>query len=538
MLYKKCQHSVAPFSKHLTLTAILSVALALRVVYLAADRFHADEALYAGWALHILDGDLFLLTVPVDKPPLYLYALAASMRLFGRSEVSARLPNLAASLLGIALMYRLGRRLYGSKTALGAALFVALSPYDILFARTAFTDPILVLWMLTALCAVAAGRWFWAGVTMGLAFATKQHAVALVPLVLVVGWVQAARSNPMPRQALRTFSLDLLASLLGFSIPFALVTWWDAQRWAVRPGYWRQSAMSYGGLLWATPAEWGERLVAWVRWARYLVGSPLLYVLLAIGGGALLAHRWRHQSGERQTRLDTALAGYGLGYVFFHTIVQFSVWDRYLLPLVPVVGLILGRIVMHRWKPLPRKARALRGSPAKDDPWEQPARAVDCPQDTLTGDYPLQAQTAARGYKPRLRDVWTVVVCMAALFSGIKAAFNGYPIGGEHWAYQGLDQVVAYLIENASSDAVLYHHWLRWHYTFYLHGTDFELRWWESGEHLRREATRTPDREQYIVLPDWRTIEPEAEGITFDPIYEAHHNDGSISLTLYRITCR
>ncbi len=148
MLYRKCQRSVAPFSTLLALTAILAVAFALRVVHLTADRFHADEALYAGWALRILDGDPFLLAVPVDKPPLYLHALAASMRLFGRSEIAARLPNLAASLLGIALVYHLGRRLYGGKTALWAALFVALSPYDILFARTAFTDPMLVLWVL------------------------------------------------------------------------------------------------------------------------------------------------------------------------------------------------------------------------------------------------------------------------------------------------------------------------------------------------------------------------------------------------------
>ena len=537
MPYKKCQYSAAPFSTLWVLIAILAVAFALRVVYLAADRFHADEALYAGWALRILDGDPFLLTVPVDKPPLYLHILAASMRLFGRSEIAARLPNLAASLLGIALTYRLGRRLYGRRAALWAALFIALSPYDILFARTAFTDPMLVLWMLASLYMVASGRWLWAGVAMGLAFATKQHAMTLIPLVLAIGWIQATRSNTTPRHALRAFSLPLLASLLGFSIPFALVTWWDAQRWAIRPGYWRQSAMSYGGLLWASPNTWGERLVSWIGWARYLVGSPLLYVLLAIGGAALLVYGWMGMPRERQTRLDTALAGYGLAYVLFHTVVEFSVWDRYLLPLVPVVSLILGRIAAHSWNPLPQKTVALRGLPARDDPLRPPVLEPNSPQDTLTDDNLSQAPRATMcSYKPRLWDAWIVLACLVALFSGIKAAFIKYPIGGEHWAYQGLDQVIAHLIENAAPDAVLYHHWLRWHYTFYLHGTGFELRWWESGEHLRREATRTPEREQYIVLPDWRTLEPEAEGITFDPIYEAHRSEGSVSLTLYRIT--
>jgi len=121
------------------------------------------------------------------------------------------------------------------------------------------------------------------------------------------------------------------------------------------------------------------------------------------------------------------------------------------------------------------------------------------------------------------------------LFSAWTAAQNGYPIGGEHWAYQGLDQVAAYLKQNAPPDAVLYHHWLRWHYTYYLYGTTFELRWWDSGEHLRREALRTPDRAQYIVLPDWRTLEPDVEGMAFQPVYETRRQDGSVSLSVYHI---
>jgi hypothetical protein len=124
---------------------------------------------------------------------------------------------------------------------------------------------------------------------------------------------------------------------------------------------------------------------------------------------------------------------------------------------------------------------------------------------------------------------------MLALVSACKAAHNGYPIGGEHWAYQGLDEIVAYLEEHAPSNAVLYHHWLRWHYSYYLHGTAFELRWWESGEHMQREALRSPERVQYVVLPDWRTLEPEAPLLHFELLYQARRQDGSVSLSLYRV---
>jgi 4-amino-4-deoxy-L-arabinose transferase-like glycosyltransferase len=512
---------------------ILLLTLALRVAYLTEDRFHADEALYAGWALRFLDGDPFLLDVPVDKPPLFVVLLAGSMRAFGQSEFAARLPNLAASLLSLALVYRLAGRLYGARTARWAAFFFACSPFDVLFARTAFTDSTLVLWMLVALTTAATERWCWAGLATGLAFATKQHAVVLIPLVPAVGW--ASRRSRFQRDTL----LRSLWLLPGFALPYALVLWWDAQRWMIRPGYWRQSAMSYGGLAWAPVAEWGERALAWARWARYLVGSPVLAALLVVGVTVLIAREWRRHlctssrphgvDGMTFARVwvDVVLAGYGVAYLLLHVVVEFSVWDRYLLPLAPVASVLLGRIVVE----------GLGRHPGPSGPAEL--------NEDKAGRKRSVTYTSA-GVTYRLRGLWwkvmpwaraalVVVACVAALWSGVRAAMNGYPVGGEHWAYQGLDEAVAYLEAHAPPDAVLYHRWLRWHYTFYLYGTDFELRYWESGAHLQQEASRTPERVQYIVLPEWRTLDPTAEGVRFVPLLETRRRDGSVSLRVYRV---
>jgi hypothetical protein len=542
------------------LTAILLLGFALRAAHMTADRFHADEALYAGWALRIPDGDPLLLGVPVDKPPLYLYTLAGSLIAFGRSEVAARLPSLASSMLGIAILYRLGRRLYGPPVGLLAALFLALSPFDILFARTAFTDSMLVLWALAALWAAAAGRWLVAGVALGLAFATKQHALFAIPLTLAVGWAPAGPAAPGRRRA-REFS----ACALGFALPLAGVIAWDSARWANRPSYWHQSASSYGGLVWAPPAEWGERLVEWIGWARYLAGSRVLAAVAVLGVLALLVDGWRRRPGARETWLDTLFAAYGLGYVLAHTMLQFSIWDRYLLPLAPLLALLLARGFVQIDR-LIRAGHASRGmetastsafsSPRVTDSWAQTSgmetaftSAPGSARGMETASTSAFSSARVRDSRARAGESWTrrerhivfllrvlrASVVFLLLLSAWTATRNGYPIGGEHWAYQGLDQVAAYLKGNAPPDAVLYHHWLRWHYSYYLYGTAFELRWWESGEHLRREALRTPDRAQYIVLPDWRTKEPYAEGIAFHPVYETRRRDGSVSLTVYRI---
>jgi hypothetical protein len=514
----------------LMLSAILLGAFFLRVRYLTADRFHADEALYAGWALRVLDGDPFLLDVPVDKPPLYLLALVGSMRVLGTSEVAARYPNLVASLVGIALLYRLAARLYGRSTGAWAALFLALSPFDILFARTAFTDPMLVAWTLGALCAIVEGHWFASGLCLGLAFATKQHAVVLIPLIIAAGWVTGVIKHAV---------VNLLSTTIGFALPFALVTWWDSARWAIRPGYWQQSAMSYGGLTWAAFDSWADRFHEWLTWARYLTGSTVVGLSALIGVSILLIVEWRRAPGKRETWLDTTWAAYALAYLLAHTVFQFSIWDRYLLPLAPLVSLLLARVTVRgiaslsSLPPLPLPLRALRASVGKY------ARILSSlakpnPQSPIPSLSPPLRVLRASVVKHK-RVLCVSVVFLLALLPAWRAAHNGYPIGGEHWAYQGLDHVVAYLRQHAPPDAVLYHHWLRWHYTYYLYDTEFELRWWQSGAHLRQEALRTPDREQYIALPDWRTLEPTTEGIRFEQLYETRRRDDSVSLRLYRV---
>ena len=463
---------------------ILLLALALRVIYFTHDRFHADEALYAGWALRILDDDPLLLNQPVDKPPLFLYALAGAFKLFGPNQVAARWINLACSMIGIALVYHLSDTPPLStpptsgkdKRGIWAALFLACSPFDILFARTAFTDSLLVMWWLAALVAAARGRWSWAGLLSGLAFAAKQHAVMLIPLVWIIG-IQHTR-QPRLRFAIRSF----VAFGVGFLIPWGLVTWWDAARWAIRPGYWDQSFLSYGGLRWAAIADWPQRLVEWLGWARYLTGGWGLGLLFVAGTVGLAAGQ------EKSRRSAAAWVFFILGYIIIHIVLNFSIWDRYLLPLAAPVALLGAQGI---------------------------------------------AQVQCRvGHHRYTKNILSAALVLLAALVGLRAAFNGYPIGGEHWAYQGIDEIAAYLKDNARPGAALYHHWLRWHYSYYLHGVDLDLRWWRDGAHLRREACRTaPTREQYIVLPDWRPLDPAIAGVRFEPILQSER------LTLYRVVC-
>ena len=100
----------------LVMLAICLLAFALRLGPLFDNRFHPDEALFSSWALKIASGENVLLSgVPVDKPPLLIYTTAISFFFFGQTEIAARLSNLAASVISVALIYWLAVGQMGSR---------------------------------------------------------------------------------------------------------------------------------------------------------------------------------------------------------------------------------------------------------------------------------------------------------------------------------------------------------------------------------------------------------------------------------------
>ena len=154
--------------------AMLCVVL-LPLNLLTVQPLHHDEALYATWALKIASGDdIWLADTPIDKPPLYLYTLAAAIKLLGVTETAVRTPSLLATTLIVLFTFWIGYKMYDNSVGVLAAWLVALSPFILLFAPTAFTDPMLVALVLAG-CVVALYKHAgWAGFLLGLAIATKQ----------------------------------------------------------------------------------------------------------------------------------------------------------------------------------------------------------------------------------------------------------------------------------------------------------------------------------------------------------------------------
>ena len=119
--------------------AVISVLMLIAVFCLFHSLgfalFEPDEARNAQLALNVVDSgqwlSLSLNQEPYwDKPPLQIWAIAASYQMFGVSQWATRLPGAIASLLTILMTVMIGKRLVGFRAAaLGTFLLLITAGY-------------------------------------------------------------------------------------------------------------------------------------------------------------------------------------------------------------------------------------------------------------------------------------------------------------------------------------------------------------------------------------------------------------------------
>jgi 4-amino-4-deoxy-L-arabinose transferase-like glycosyltransferase len=497
--------AIRPYARTALPGAILILALALRLAPWNQNRFLEDESLYAYWGLQIATGaDTSLDLEPVDKPPLHPYVLALSSKLLGPSETAARLPSLLASVASIALVFGLAQALYADiRVSLLTMMLLALSPFDILFASTAFTDPLMICLVLAALVAAARGHLGAAGILSALAVAAKQQGLLFLPLVVAVGLLSPKPDLSRPRAKVR--ALPKLARTshwlrfgLGFAVVAAGIVWWDLAR-EQRPGFLEQSLVSYGGLEPARVVSLGQRAADWSDLLSSIWVSPWYNALLLGLFAAWLVGSQLTKRIQIPQRMDLAILFFVFAFVGLHWLVAFQVWDRYLLGLVPLLALLSTRAIIAVGDAI--------GTPA----WHR--------------TYSL--------------GIGLMLIALLARPAWL-ATQSKLPLGGDHGAYDGIDDLAAFIRHQAPSGSVLYHHWLGYHYRFYLHGAPLRQHWYPDVEDLVRDAQIYRREPRYIAFPSWRDgAAAEAAlaeaGITLEPALATVRRDGSVSFRLYRL---
>ncbi len=511
----------------IVLLLICLLAFALRLGPLFDNRFHPDEALFSTWALKIARGENLLLTgVPVDKPPLLLYFSALSFFVFGQNELAARLPNLIASVVSVVLVWRLGlsqlrignlgpgqlganqlvnqstesQSTNYQSTILLPPLLLALSPFAILFAPTAFLDPMMVMLGIASLVAASRGRAGWAGILLGLAFATKVQGLFFLPLIPVF-W-----SRQVNKETGRFRSLSL-HPLIGFAVGFVVIATcvllWDRARGGLP--FWVQQSINYGGIRVIYGTELGPRLTGWLNFLPYFFG-PIVGLLGLIGLPFLFYRDLTREAGTRAAWIDLWLLAYTISFLAFHWLFAFPVWDRYLLILVPMAALLIGRslhLVILSSRLLVPKFTRCSVSPS----------------------------------------LFLSLLLIIMLPFSLAAAESQYPIGGDHGANDGIERVSDYL-KGLPSGTVVYDHWLAWELGYYLGDGFAYLAYFDTPAALADDLRVFGGHDdRYVVFPAREPSDKVIDaigqiGYTLRPVFVTQDRFGQTSFTIYQIVKR
>ena len=535
-----------PFIVHSSLFIIhcsLVIGFTFRALPLLQNRFHPDEALYASFARLIASGrDPMLHDVLVDKPPLPFYTMAASMMIFGGSEFAARLPHLIASVISLALIFRVGESLYDRSTGALAATLFALSPMAILFAVTLFTDTMLIMFLLASLLALSRRLWAWSGLWWGLAFACKQTAIFFLPLIAVIGLITffnhrdrkergENQNNFHPSSFTR--SLHPSSFLLPATLCVILVFAWDILR---------QPSVSFctQGYTHNNPNrliranELLPRLTEWINLSSYITGSRLIDLLFIIGLPLLLLS---HRRPSIQALHDFALIGFTLSFFTSYWLFAFNVWDRYLLVLTPIIALLIARVIQVISEQLSViKFPTLRLHSGRASNFRLPTSNFRLP----TSNFRLPTSNFRLPTSNLSLFIVHSSLFIVLLPSAFTASQSALPIGGDHGSYDGIDQI-AVTLRSAPADSVLYDYWLSWEWRFYLFDSPVYVAWMPDTVSIQKDLKAFGKKSpRYIVAPSWVSfaeVQTAIESANFKPekIQTTTRRDGSLSFTLYQI---
>src|SRR5579859_5937204 len=144
------------------LGGILLLALLLRLWHLSALTDNYDEGVYWSSLRAMRDGYGLFTPVFSSQPPFFLLSLYPLVALFGPTQFAARLGVVGFSLLGIAAMYLLARRLGGPWVAIAAALLLTCDYVYLLQSQTIEAEaPSVALMIVAVALAAYADRYPW-----------------------------------------------------------------------------------------------------------------------------------------------------------------------------------------------------------------------------------------------------------------------------------------------------------------------------------------------------------------------------------------
>jgi len=297
-----------------------------------------DEAVYGHAAARMVrTGEwmtpIFMDRFMLNKPPLLMWAGAASMRVAGVNPVALRVPVLAAGVFCCMLVYWWLRRTRSVAAGIAGVILLLGTPMFQTIARKFMTDVLLTAFIVAAMFVIAADpRWerLWTAISFGAlsgaAVMTKSAAGLLPLLILAVYWVFAgATQRPPFRKMLVAFAVAAIVPA-----PWHIYEFVVHKEWFVAE-YVRFQLLGSGV---TAPSRYTSDTNFWFYFRTLLRTDPILLGLW------LTALPWIVILWKRSDRAQARL----LAAWFLTSVLCLGIFGTraayYLLPLLPALVLI------------------------------------------------------------------------------------------------------------------------------------------------------------------------------------------------------
>jgi len=333
--------------------ALLALALVVAPLVASAPLFDPDEGLHAAIAQEMnARGDYvtptFLGEPFLDKPILFFWAEALSLRVFGRNEAAVRIPPLLFGLFGMIAVAALGRALFDEKAGLAAGIAYGTMLLPLGVSEVAVHDIGLVGFMCIAcwcMWRIAEPSASVASASVASAFRRKSMLVVLAGVclglsILTKGLVGVVFTGIFAAclAVYRPAAIVRLAIALAIAGAIALLVaapWYIAMERA-HPGYLHYYFVE-------------RHLQGYLTATQRHAGRPFWYYVPILLGGALpwTPYLFVAAVSARQHPLRVVVwSWFGLGLIFLS--IGESKLVTYALPLFPALAIVAGEYVAIR----------------------------------------------------------------------------------------------------------------------------------------------------------------------------------------------
>ncbi len=291
---------------------IVLLALALRIFHLLHESVSGDEAFSITLTRDPLGVMMHRLVVDLVHPPLHYLALRAWLEAFGFGLLPARALSVIFGTLAIVFLYLLAEYLFDRRTALLAALLMAMSQLAIMFSQEA--RPYAQMHLLALACSYLFLRawreeravywWAFVGTSVVMLY-TDYFGLFLIAALLLLAWVYRRR-----------YPLRLGWVAAGAIVGLVLYTPWltsGIARQALKPGSVARQSADYSAVhswtIFSIVNSFNNGKPAGLRsdspWWSYVVGgllfsAPLLLLLNRLMAGAEATKGWKRRASARR----------------------------------------------------------------------------------------------------------------------------------------------------------------------------------------------------------------------------------------------